>query len=102
VSDEFSCKPGSNCCALCSLSSCDCREYNILTALKASRAEVRRLLEREKAVVSKAEDAYTRLTRIGWDRTNAEAIEGAIEDLLAIRTMSLAALSALNPGEIKP
>jgi hypothetical protein len=62
---------------------------------------VRRLLEREKAIVSKAEDAYTRLSRIGWDRTEKQAIEGAIEDLLAIRTMSLAALSAINPGEIK-
>jgi hypothetical protein len=64
-------------------------------------ASVRRLLEREKAIVSKAEDAYTRLSRIGWDRTEKQAIEGAIEDLLAIRTMSLAALSAINPGEIK-
>jgi predicted transcriptional regulator len=70
-------------------------------ALKTLASLVRRLLEREKAIVSKAEDAYTRLSRIGWDRTEKQAIEGAIEDLLAIRTMSLAALSAINPGEIK-
>lgn len=42
------------------------------------------------AIVSKAQDAYTRLSRIGWDRTEKQAIEGAIEDLLAIRGLHAA------------
>ena len=47
MSDEFDCVPGSNCCALCSTFSCNCRDYKMLAEVKRLREELAEV-ERER------------------------------------------------------